>query len=63
MKSVLPLVCLTFAACLAPSGPPADSAPPPEPAADAPAAEVYDAWRAFALRTDRRLLLHIGAPW
>ncbi|MAF65622.1 MAG: hypothetical protein CMJ84_08195 [Planctomycetes bacterium] len=54
---------LTLAACLGPVGPNARETPPPEPRAGAAAGEVYGAWRAFAADADRRLFVHIGAPW
>lgn len=38
-------------------------ATPPTLADDAGAAEVFEAWRTYAVETDRRMFVHLGAPW
>ena len=54
MKTTLLALCLALSAC---------GTTPPKLAVDAPAAEVYEAWRSYAADTDRRVFVHLGAPW
>ena len=54
MKTTFLALCLTLSACVS---------TPPTLAQDAPAAEVYEAWRSYAADTGRRVFVHLGAPW
>jgi hypothetical protein len=60
MKTTLLALCLTFSACGSVG---VQQAAPPVLAADATALEVFEGWRSFAADTDRRVLVHLGAPW
>lgn len=60
MKTTLLALCLTFSACGSVG---VQEASPPELAADATALEVFEGWRSFAVDTDRRVFVHLGAPW
>ena len=60
MKTTFLALCLTFSACGSVG---VQQAAPPVLAADATALEVFEGWRSFAADTDRRVLVHLGAPW
>lgn len=60
MKTTLLALCLTLTACGSVG---LRQAAPPVLAADATALEVFEGWRSFAADTDRRVLVHLGAPW
>lgn len=60
MKTLLLALSVTLSACGSTA---VQETVPPTLVADAPAAEVYETWRAYAAKTDRRLFVHLGAPW
>ncbi len=60
MKNTVLALCLTLSACDSMG---ARQATPPQLAEDATALEVYESYRSYAADTDRRVLVHLGAPW
>ena len=60
MKNTVLALCLTLSACDSMG---ARQVTPPQLAAEATALEVYESWRSYAADTDRRILVHLGAPW
>ena len=60
MKNTVLALCLTFSACDSMGARPAT---PPQLAEEATALEVYESYRSYAADTDRRVLVHLGAPW
>ena len=60
MKNIVLALCLTLSAC-DPMG--ARQAMPPQLADGATAFQVYESARSYAADTDRRVLVHLGAPW
>jgi hypothetical protein len=60
MKNIVLALCLTLSACDSMG---ARQATPPQLAEDATALEVYESYRSYAADTDRRVLVHLGAPW
>jgi hypothetical protein len=60
MKTTLLALCLTLSACGSIG---VQEAAPPALAADATALEVFEGWRSYAADTDRRVFVHLGAPW
>ena len=63
MKRTLLALSLALAACAGSPTYESTAITPPALASDAAAADVYEAWRSHAARTDRRLFVHLGAPW
>ena len=60
MKYTVLALCLTLSACDSMG---ARQAMPPQLADEATAFQVYESARSYAADTDRRVLVHLGAPW
>lgn len=60
MKNVVLALCLTVSACDSMGS---RQAMPPQLAEGATAFQVYESARSHAADTERRVLVHLGAPW
>jgi len=60
MKITLSVLCLALSACGSVG---LQHSTPPKFAADATAVEIYEGSRAYADATDRKVFVHLGAPW
>jgi hypothetical protein len=60
MKNTVLALCLILSACDSMG---VHQVTPPQLAEEATALEVYESYRSYAADTDRRVLVHLGAPW
>jgi len=60
MKTSLLALCLALSACGSIG---VREVALPQLAEDATALEVFEGWRSYAAETDRRVFVHLGAPW